>query len=323
MESEGRTEEGVAVNTRWIRAGISAASAVLLMTLACGDDEKGPAEPAPEPPAIASIDPTGGAAGTSVRIDGTRYGASQGSSLVTFAGVVAVTTLWSDTRIDATVPEGAPTGPIVVTVGGLASNGVLFTVEEPVPDLVIQRLIPSRTLIGDEVTVLGSGFEAAQGGESIEVTFAGAPSRVVAEVVAWTPTSIHVIVPDGAMDGPVQVRIGEAGSNEAGFSVAPARVSFSQDLYPLLASKGCVSCHSGTGSSGNLRLDTVANLMSGDSDHGPVVIPRESGVSILVLKLLPDPPFGDRMPLGCQQNCVGESDLLKIRDWIDQGASAE
>src|SRR5260370_23003813 len=35
---------------------------------------------------------------------------------------------WSDTSIVAPVPSGATTGTVVVTVGGIASNGVSFTV---------------------------------------------------------------------------------------------------------------------------------------------------------------------------------------------------
>jgi hypothetical protein len=35
---------------------------------------------------------------------------------------------WSDTRIVALVPANATTGPVVVTVGGVPSNGVTFTI---------------------------------------------------------------------------------------------------------------------------------------------------------------------------------------------------
>lgn len=323
MESEGGIEEGIAVSLKSIRAGQYAAFAAFLLVLACGDDGKKTVEPTPDPPMISSIDPVSGEVGSSVSIAGAHFGNARGTSRVEFAGTVALTTSWAETRIDATVPEGAITGSVVVTVDGMSSNGVTFTVVEPGPDLVIQRLIPTRTLVGDAVTISGSGFEAAQGGEPIVVSFAGSGSRVEAPVLAWTPLSIHVTVPEGTVDGPVRVAIGQSVSNDVGFSVAPLRISFAQDLLPLFGAKGCISCHSGEGASGNLQVDSVANLMRGDSDHGPVVIPRESGASVLVLKLLPEPPFGDRMPLGCTTSCVGEVDLLKIRDWIDQGALAE
>ena len=38
--------------------------------------------------------------------------------------------------------------------------------------------------------------------------------------------------------------------------------------------------------------------MSGNSDHGPVIIPGDSENSILIQKLGDEPPFGDQMPQG-------------------------
>ena len=53
-------------------------------------------------PNITSLSPTTGAAGTSVTITGTNFGATQGSSTVTFNGTAATPTSWSATSI--TVP---------------------------------------------------------------------------------------------------------------------------------------------------------------------------------------------------------------------------
>ena len=61
-------------------------------------------------------------------IAGSGFGPSQGSSTVTFNGVAAPVTAWSDTLIKAVVPDGAGSGNVVVTVGGIASNGVYFDV---------------------------------------------------------------------------------------------------------------------------------------------------------------------------------------------------
>src|SRR5260370_936280 len=82
----------------------------------------------PPPASIASLNPTSGAAGTSVTITGTNFGATQGTSTVTFNGIAATPTSWSAASIVAPVPGGATTGNVAVTVGGVASNGVSFTV---------------------------------------------------------------------------------------------------------------------------------------------------------------------------------------------------
>jgi hypothetical protein len=74
------------------------------------------------------VSPASGAVGTAVTIAGANFGSSQGSSTVKFNGTTAAPTSWSATSIAVTVPAGATTGPVVVTVGGQASSGVTFTV---------------------------------------------------------------------------------------------------------------------------------------------------------------------------------------------------
>ena len=80
------------------------------------------------PPTISSLSQTSGVVGTPVTIAGINFGASQGTSTVTFNGTAATISNWSATSIAAVVPSGATTGNVVVTVNGSASNGVPFTV---------------------------------------------------------------------------------------------------------------------------------------------------------------------------------------------------
>jgi Abnormal spindle-like microcephaly-assoc'd, ASPM-SPD-2-Hydin len=65
--------------------------------------------------AITSFTPTKGDPGDPVVITGTGF---TGASAVAFNGVAATFTVDSPTQITATVPAGATTGPIAVTVGG-------------------------------------------------------------------------------------------------------------------------------------------------------------------------------------------------------------
>src|SRR6267154_573548 len=81
------------------------------------------------PPSITSLSQTSGPAGTSITITGTNFGATQGTSTVMFNGVAAAAaSAWSPTSITVSVPTGASTGNVVVTVLGTASNGWAFTV---------------------------------------------------------------------------------------------------------------------------------------------------------------------------------------------------
>ena len=79
-------------------------------------------------PNISGLSPSAGPVGTSVTITGFNFGATQGSSTVKFNGTVATVTTWSISSIGVTVPSGATTGSVIVTVSGNPSNGVNFIV---------------------------------------------------------------------------------------------------------------------------------------------------------------------------------------------------
>ena len=95
-------------------------------------------------------------------ITGTNFGATQGTSTVTFNGTAATPTSWSATSIAVPVPSGATTGNVVVTVGGAGSNGVNFTVT---PSITI--LSPNSGPVGTAVTITGTNFGATQGTSTV------------------------------------------------------------------------------------------------------------------------------------------------------------
>jgi len=82
---------------------------------------------------IGKLSPASGVAGTTnVTILGSGFGQNQGSSAVTFNGVTAPAPgNWSDSSITVQVPSAATTGPVVVNVNAVNSNGVYFTVQPP------------------------------------------------------------------------------------------------------------------------------------------------------------------------------------------------
>ncbi|MFL6311458.1 MAG: beta strand repeat-containing protein [Terriglobales bacterium] len=92
-------------------------------------------------PAITSLTPASGPIGTSVTVAGTGFGNTQGTSTVTFGGISATPTNWSNTSIVVPVPSGVALGaiPVVVSVPGAGtSNSFTFTVVSP---LAISALI--------------------------------------------------------------------------------------------------------------------------------------------------------------------------------------
>ena len=80
-------------------------------------------------PYILNTIPRNGPVGTNIRIIGERFKSPEGT--VTFNGINADINSWSDTEIEAVVPPGAATGPVVVrTDSGFESDPVNFIVRD-------------------------------------------------------------------------------------------------------------------------------------------------------------------------------------------------
>lgn len=89
-------------------------------------------------PNITSIAPTSFAIGSTVTINGTNFGATRGTSNVSFNGVNAtVFTSWNNTKIVCKVPTGVTAGFLSVTVNSVMSNEVLFTIVTPIETVLI------------------------------------------------------------------------------------------------------------------------------------------------------------------------------------------
>lgn len=87
----------------------------------CGSDSTSGTSTGPAP-TIAGFTPANGLPGTAVTITGENFSTSPSDNTVTFNGITAVVTSSTSTQITATVPSGATTGPITVTVGGISST---------------------------------------------------------------------------------------------------------------------------------------------------------------------------------------------------------
>jgi IPT/TIG domain len=162
---------------------------------------------------ISSLSPTSGAIGASVTISGSGFGSSQGGSTVKFNGVTATATSWKNTTIVATVPAGATTGNVVVTVGTSSSNGLTFTV---VPPPSITSLSPPAAAIGASVTIAGSNFGSVQGTGTVKF------NGTTATVTSWSASSIVATVAAGTTTGNVAVFASGVNSNGVTFTVVPA-----------------------------------------------------------------------------------------------------
>ncbi len=111
-------------------------------------------------------------------------------------------------------------------------------------------------------------------------------------------------------------RCGVCGGPDQGEQPVQGCVSFSESVQPMLGLH-CPQCH---GASGGLSVSSHQLLMSGTSDHGPVILPGRADESRLIRALeaardqdagvVPMPP----------DYALDAQDIQVLRTWIDEGA---
>jgi len=150
-------------------------------------------------PTITSIAPLPVAAGAQITINGTNFGATQGTSTVTITGATAPTVnQWGATQILATLPAtgltAGQTYPVVVTVGGVSANGTI-RITNPAVDPYITSLTPASVSQGvsTNVTIAGGNFGTTAGTVTITPTTGGTATTLTSS--AWAAGSITVNVP--------------------------------------------------------------------------------------------------------------------------------
>lgn len=170
--------------------------AAVFLTASCKKDQ----EPTPATPVINSFSPTEGAPGTQVTISGSNFGATAPENQVTFGTVSATIVSASSTEIKVTVPGGAVTAPISITVGNQTVTSLAsFTV--PLSP-TITSFTPQKGIVGDEVTITGTHFGAVAANVSVKF---GAVSATPTSV---SDTQLKVKVPASASSDKITVTVG-------------------------------------------------------------------------------------------------------------------
>lgn len=212
------------------------------------------------PPALTSVSPTSGPAGTQVTFTGTGFGSAQGNGTVLLGNTFGSIVSWSDTQIVATVVPGAANGTAQVIQNGFASSSYPFSVTTPTP--VITSFAPGNGPAGTQVTINGSGFGAAQGGSRLVL------GSTNGAVVGWSDSQIVATVAPGASSGVVQViEIGVA-SNAPSFTVNTPTIT---SISPNTGGAGTQITINGSGfgasqGSGNVWIGTTYGTVVSWSD---------------------------------------------------------
>ncbi|MBX9659928.1 MAG: Ig-like domain-containing protein [Nitrospiraceae bacterium] len=154
-------------------------------------------------PVVSALSPTSGPVTRLVTISGNGFSSTAALNQIRFNGILATTLSATATSLTTQVPSGATTGPVTVTVGGLASNGVNFTVANAGPPPTLTSLFPNVGSIqgGQRTTLTGTGFIA---GTTVKI--GNKPASVLTLV---SPTSMIVQVPASVV-GPADVVVSNA-----------------------------------------------------------------------------------------------------------------
>lgn len=102
--------------------------------------------------------------------------------------------------------------------------------------------------------------------------------------------------------------------------------TFKANVMPIFQ-KHCLPCHAEESFNPSaLSLDDHAVLMKG-GEHGAAVVPGKPDESLLVKKVLADPPFGERMPMRSKRRKsverpaqLSEDEVKVLQEWIRAGA---
>jgi IPT/TIG domain-containing protein/beta-propeller repeat-containing protein len=172
--------------------------------------------PAPSAPSIATVSPTSGLAASQVTITGSGFGVTQGQGYLWLGTTVGLISNWSDTQIVAAVASGSTTGTVWVTQGGLQSNIINFTIAAP----GVASVTPASAPQGATVTIVGSGFGAAQGNGLVWL------GTAYGIVNSWSDTQVVATVASGSLSGTAGVLRG-GWSNSVPFVVlgGPPRIT--------------------------------------------------------------------------------------------------
>ena len=201
-----------------------------------------------QPPKIVTFTPTSGPVGTPVTITGTGL---NGSTLVTFGGnASAMPTQVTATSIKVTVPDGALSGPLMVsTDAGTATSATSFKVTPKITDFA-----PGSVVAGSatSVTVNGSNLRAGPP----PVVKVGA---IVVSVNASSLTQLQFTVPLLAVTGKISVTTadGTAMSDTALTVIQPPKIT---SFAPLSGPAGMPVTLTGANFSGNLSVTFGGNV---------------------------------------------------------------
>jgi RHS repeat-associated protein len=174
-------------------------------------------------PVVSTVSTSSGTVGTTVTITGSNFGATQGTSTVTFNGTAAAISSWSDTQIVAIVPAGATTGSIVVDVDGIETVVGNFVVQQTpaitwaTPSAISYGLALSSTQLNATASVPGTftyspapGIVPNIGSNTLSLTFTPTDTVDYLSAMATVSLTVNQTAPTITWPAPAEITYGTA-----------------------------------------------------------------------------------------------------------------
>lgn len=246
-------------------------------------------------PVVTTLSPTSGAVGTSVTINGSGFGTSQGSNTVSFNSVSTTPTSWNDITIVAPVPTGAGTGPVIVMINRIASNGVTFTVPPVLESIAVTPQSSSVAAgLNEQLTATGTYSDNSTQNLSSSVVWMSSATAVA------TVNNTGLVTGAGQGSATISANLaGIAGSTGVtvtppvltGIAVSPTNLVLPQGATQQLTAMGNYSDGSQQDitatvawSANNTSIATVnsSGLVTAVTAGGTTIVPSLNGVEVVI-----------------------------------------
>ena len=247
------------------------------------------------PPVVDCYNPTFGVPGTVLTINGSGFGAAQGTSYVSVLSrltndwTVWPVLTWSDTQITVEVPPNMPLSDVYfsVFVKGLASIGTFpFSVGLPP---TISNYSPGFGSPGTQITIQGAGFGQVQGSNYVLSLSSVTNEFMSLPVNSWADTQIVVTIPSTTPLGKIYLSVYVAplwtlGTYPFTVGIPPTITSYS----PVSGPSSTVITINGSGFGSSQGTSSVT-LLSATNIHTnlPVISWSDELITVSVPKLTP------------------------------------
>lgn len=212
---------------------LGAAGAALLFCIAvyAGCKERDRERQVPSPnygparPVLTVLLPDAAFLGGGVTLAGKNFAPLAADNIISFNGGITPALLGDATSLTCIVPFGASSGPVTVTVAGLQSNPLDFTI---IGGPQVISLVPEFGPQGTLVTIDGANFAPIPEDNQIFFDFDGV-SGVATPALTATRFRLTCYAPAGASTGAVAVRVGGLDSNRVPYTYTTVKLT---DVVP-------------------------------------------------------------------------------------------